>query len=70
MARFATGVYRKIIAHVEFRPITVNGEPGTAVIYQGRLFCVLTLRTDGVRILDVFAILNPDKLAAAAASLR
>jgi RNA polymerase sigma-70 factor (ECF subfamily) len=67
VARFASGVYRKIIAHIEFRPITVNGEPGAAVMYQGQLFCVLTIRTDGARILDVFAILNPDKLGTAAA---
>ena len=64
VARFATGVYRKIIAHIEFRQIAVNGEPGVAVLYQGQLFCVLTIRTDGARILDVFAILNPDKLRA------
>jgi AhpD family alkylhydroperoxidase len=64
VARFATGVYRKIIAHIEFRRIVVNGEPGVAVLHQGQLFCVLTIRTDGARILDVFAILNPDKLRA------
>ena len=64
VARFATGVYRKIIAHIVFRRITVNGEPGVAVLHQGQVFCVLTIRTDGARILDVFAILNPDKLRA------
>ena len=64
VARFATGVYRKIISHIVFRRITVNSEPGVAVLYQGQVFCVLTIRTDGARILDVFAILNPDKLRA------
>ena len=47
-----------------FRQVAVNGEPGVAVFYKGQLFAVLTIRTDGARILDVFAILNPDKLRA------
>jgi RNA polymerase sigma-70 factor (ECF subfamily) len=62
VARFATGVYRKIIADITFRRVAVNREPGVAVSYKGQFFAVLTIRTDGARILDVFAILNPDKL--------
>jgi RNA polymerase sigma-70 factor (ECF subfamily) len=62
VARFATGVYRKGIADVTFRRVTVNREPGVAVSYKGHCFAVMTIRTDGARILDVFAILNPDKL--------
>jgi RNA polymerase sigma-70 factor, ECF subfamily len=69
VARFAAGVYRKIIPHIVFRPITVNGEPGIGVIYLGRLFCVITIRTDGRHILDVYAILNPDKLRSVAVSI-
>lgn len=69
VARFAAGVYRKIIPYIAFRHIVVNGEPGVAVMYQGQLFCVITIRTDGAQILDVFAILNPDKLGAAAGSI-
>ena len=64
VARFGTGVYRKIISHVVFRPVTVNGEPGVASLYDGQLFAVLTIRTDGHRILDVYSILNPEKLRA------
>jgi hypothetical protein len=55
-------VFRKIVSHVVFHPVTVNGEPGVASFYDGHLFAVMTLRTDGHRILDVFSILNPDKL--------
>jgi RNA polymerase sigma-70 factor (ECF subfamily) len=62
VARFATNVYRKAIDRVEFRPVTVNGEPGVATLLENRLFAVMALRTDGRRILDVYAILNPDKL--------
>ena len=35
---------------------------GASVFYAGRILSVLTIRTDGRRILDVYAILNPDKL--------
>jgi RNA polymerase sigma-70 factor (ECF subfamily) len=62
IARFATGVFRKVIDEIDFRPITVNGEPGYAVFYREHLFSVLTIRTDGRRTLDVYSIMNPDKL--------
>ncbi len=62
VARFATGVYRKLIDRVEFRRVIVNGEPGFATLIDGVLFSVMAVRTDGRRILDVYAILNPEKL--------
>jgi hypothetical protein len=31
-------------------------------MYQDRLIAVMSFRTDGVRILDVFSVLNPEKL--------
>ena len=62
VARFATGVYRKLIDRVEFRRVIVNGEPGFATLMDGVLFSVMAVRTDGRRILDVYAILNPEKL--------
>lgn len=64
VARFGTGVYRKILPHLVFQPVTVNGEPGVASLYDGHLFAVVTIRTDGHRILDVYSILNPEKLRA------
>ncbi len=62
VARFATGVYRRHLSQITFRPVTVNDEAGYAAFYAGRILSVLTIRTDGRRILDVYAILNPDKL--------
>jgi RNA polymerase sigma-70 factor (ECF subfamily) len=62
--RFAIGVFRKVVDEVEFRPININGEPGYAVLYHGQLHAVLTIRTDGRRILEVYSVLNPDKLRA------
>jgi RNA polymerase sigma-70 factor (ECF subfamily) len=62
VARFAVGVFRKIAAHTVFRPVTVNGEPGFAVFYEEQLLSVMCINTDGRKILDVYSILNPDKL--------
>ncbi|HEX6637401.1 MAG TPA: RNA polymerase sigma-70 factor [Steroidobacteraceae bacterium] len=62
VARFGANIFRKYLHDLEFRPVVVNGEPGRAVIYQGALFSVMTVRTDGHRILDVYSVLNPDKL--------
>jgi RNA polymerase sigma-70 factor, ECF subfamily len=62
VARFGSGVFRKLVHQLEFRPIAVNGDPGFAVLHAGRAFAVVTIETDGRRILGVYSILNPDKL--------
>jgi RNA polymerase sigma-70 factor (ECF subfamily) len=62
IARFATGVFRQYLPDLEFRLVTVNEEPGLAIYYQGKPLSALTIRTDGRKILDVYSILNPDKL--------
>ncbi|HEX5047565.1 MAG TPA: RNA polymerase sigma-70 factor [Gammaproteobacteria bacterium] len=62
VARFAVGVFRRIAPHTVFRAVNVNGEPGFAVFYEESLLTVLCINTDGRRIVDVYSILNPDKL--------
>jgi RNA polymerase sigma-70 factor (ECF subfamily) len=62
VARFATGVFRRLIDTIDFRPVLVNGEAGFALFRQGTLFSVMAIRTDGTRILDVCNVMNPDKL--------
>jgi RNA polymerase sigma-70 factor (ECF subfamily) len=62
VARFGANIFRKYLRELEFRAVVVNGEPGRAALYQGRLLSVMTIRTDGHRILDVYSMLNPDKL--------
>ena len=64
IARFATGVFRPHLSHMQFHLVTVNDEPGIVVVYDGKLFSAMTMRTDGRRILDVYNILNPEKLRA------
>jgi len=62
IARFATGVFRRNLAHIEFRLVTINDEPGLATFLHGRLLAAMTIRTDGRKILDIYSILNPEKL--------
>ncbi len=64
VARFATGVFHRYLGQMEFRDIVINGEAGIAALFNGRLISVISIRTDGQRILGVYSILNPDKLRA------
>lgn len=70
VARFGTGVFKRNLSHVEFRAVNVNDEAALAAYVDGELLSIITIRTDGQRILDVFSILNPDKLAASHKSMR
>ena len=64
VVRFALGVLGRHADKFAFEMTCVNGEPALAVRAEGSLFSVITVRTDGMRILDVYTVLNPDKLAA------
>lgn len=65
--RFALGVLEAHADRLAFEMTSVNGEPALAVRAEGRLFSIITVPTDGLRIRDVYTVLNPDKLAAPAA---
>lgn len=66
VVRFALAVLGRFADRFAFEPEGVNGEPALAIRVDGKLFSVITVRTDGLRILDVYTVLNPDKLAASA----
>lgn len=66
VVRFAVAVLGRLADRVAFEQIAVNGEPALAIRAGGKLFSIITVRTDGLRILDVYTVLNPDKLAATA----
>ena len=67
VVRFAMAVLGRLADQFAFERIVVNGEPALALRVDGKLFSIITVRTDGLRILDVYTVLNPDKLAAPAA---
>jgi RNA polymerase sigma-70 factor (ECF subfamily) len=62
VARFVVGVIGRFTPLVELRPLVVNGEAGLALYGRGRLVSVISIVTDGARVLDVYSVLNPDKL--------
>jgi RNA polymerase sigma-70 factor, ECF subfamily len=66
VVRFALGVLGRHADRFAFEMTSVNGEAAVAIRAEGKLFSVITVRTDGVRILDVYTVLNPHKLAAPA----
>ena len=66
VVRFVLGVLGCHAHEFAFETASVNGEPALAVRAAGSLFSVITVRTDGMRILDVYTVLNPDKLTGGA----
>jgi RNA polymerase sigma-70 factor (ECF subfamily) len=62
VTRFALGVIGRHAARIELRPMIVNDEPGLALYSRHQLISVISIVTDGVRILGVLSVLNPEKL--------
>jgi RNA polymerase sigma-70 factor (ECF subfamily) len=62
VTRFLLGVLRPAGDDLEMRKIVVNGETGIAVLVGGRLLSVISIATDGERIMGLYSVLNPDKL--------
>jgi hypothetical protein len=48
---------------MRFERVNVNGESGLALHFGEHLLSIMSIRTDGARILEVFATLNPEKLS-------
>jgi RNA polymerase sigma-70 factor, ECF subfamily len=64
IARLVIGLREKFWAHNRVLEIaTVNGETGLAIRDGARLTATLSIVTDGERIVDVYAVVNPDKLS-------
>jgi RNA polymerase sigma-70 factor (ECF subfamily) len=62
VVRFALGVLGRHADKFTFEMASVNGEPALAIRTEGTLFSIITIRTDGIAILDVYTVLNPEKL--------
>lgn len=63
LARFFHVIARRFGAQFEYRMAEINGAPGLLRYADGRLDSAFTVVTDGRRILDMYALRNPDKLA-------
>jgi RNA polymerase sigma-70 factor, ECF subfamily len=62
VARFALGITSPLIDRVNFRFVTINGQHGLALYIDRQLYSVLSIETDGARILAIYTVVNPDKL--------
>jgi RNA polymerase sigma-70 factor (ECF subfamily) len=62
VARFTRGIWRRYLKDMTYRLTTVNGEAGLVAFDEHGPSWVLTIETDGVRILAAYALVNPDKL--------
>jgi RNA polymerase sigma-70 factor (ECF subfamily) len=62
VVRFLLGVLRPSRDRLTLRKVVVNGETGVALLLEDRLLSVMSLATDGERIVGVYSVLNPDKL--------
>jgi RNA polymerase sigma-70 factor, ECF subfamily len=62
VVRFVMGVLARHVGRFGISPVTVNNEAGLALHVGDQLFSVICARTDGKQILDIYTVLNPDKL--------
>ena len=63
IARLVVGLRERFWApNRAMRIATINGETGLCFVDGDRLTAVLSIATDGARILNVYAVVNPDKL--------
>jgi RNA polymerase sigma-70 factor, ECF subfamily len=62
VSRFSLGIWRRYLKDLTYRVVSVNGEAGLVGFKDQRPTWVLTIHTDGVRILAAYSVVNPDKL--------
>ena len=70
--RYAAAVerlFRRLGAQVVYRMALINGEPGLLRYVDGRIESAQAFVTDGERIVAIYAVRNPDKLAGIPATL-
>jgi RNA polymerase sigma-70 factor (ECF subfamily) len=63
LGRFFHVIARRFGPDLTYQLAEINGAPGLLRLYKGKLDSVVTVVTDGRRILDMYIVRNPDKLA-------
>ena len=54
---------RRLPERIVYRHTLINGEPGLLRYIDGNLEAAMALATDGERIVGIYTVRNPDKLA-------
>lgn len=63
MANLYWAAAKRLKDQVHYRVALINGEPGLLRYIDGQLESAQAVVTDGERIVAVYAVRNPDKLA-------
>lgn len=69
IANLYWAMFRRLGTQVEYRVVLINGEPGLLRYVNGQLESAQAVVTDGERIVAIYAVRNPDKLAGIANTL-
>ena len=63
IANLYWALFRRCGAQVAYRMVHINGEPGLLRYVDGQLESAQAFVTDGERIVSIYAVRNPEKLA-------
>lgn len=66
IVRFLFGIAKKFNVPLVTHPIRLSGQPGFALIHEGKLHSLMSADVSGGRITSIYLMRNPDKLARAA----
>jgi RNA polymerase sigma-70 factor, ECF subfamily len=61
---FWHAISRNLAPRIDIRIVNVNGEPGIAFVWDGKVRSLMTVETDGHRVHSIYSLRNPDKLKA------
>lgn len=70
IANLYWALFRRLGTQVVYRLALINGEPGLLRYVEGRIESAQAFVTDGERIVAIYAVRNPDKLAGIPATLQ
>jgi RNA polymerase sigma-70 factor (ECF subfamily) len=62
VSRLYAGLHRKFGDGLSYRLAEINGAPGLLQYVDGKLESVMSVVTDGMHVVEIYAIRNPDKL--------
>lgn len=63
IANLCRAFFKRLGPQVSYRMVSINGEPGLLRYVDGQLESAQNFVTDGERIVAIYAVRNPDKLA-------
>tara|TARA_R110000868_G_scaffold139015_4_gene353688 strand:+ start:763 stop:1698 length:936 start_codon:yes stop_codon:yes gene_type:complete len=69
ITRFFFGIAKKFQMPMSPQPVTINGQPGFALVYEGQLHSLISMNIEDGQIATIYIMRNPDKIARAAAAL-